>query len=388
MKSTTPCSRSFVAGPILAVLIGLTMNRPTIAAETMTVSIRSTATLATATVDQNNQAFDVFGLSGITYLGGDAYAAVMDNSNKLVFINIELDSNGTILSSQITGGLSLAETRDFEGIAYTGIQQNSVYLSEENTPGIHEYGLSNGASVQSPSVPAVFQNIAANQGFESLTIGAGTSELWTANEQALTVDGSLATQTSGTTVRLLRYEATGNTYTPTAQFAYDVDPIHGATFTGSKSGLVDLVALPGGGLLALERSLGISAEEGLFKNSIFAIDFNGATDVSSLTAGLINQTFTSVTKTELWSGSVIGVGMNMEGLALGPALGGGRSALIGIVDDGDPLSINTLVSFELTMVPEPSGFSFSLIAAIAIVSKTRKRRSGHRQAKCRPRYPA
>jgi hypothetical protein len=47
---------------------------------------------------------------------------------------------------------------------------------------------------------------------ESLTIESGSVEsgaaaIWTGNEQALTVDGPLA-QDSGTTVRLLRYQAT------------------------------------------------------------------------------------------------------------------------------------------------------------------------------------
>ena len=37
-------------------------------------------------------------------------------------------------------------------------------------------------------------------------------------------------------------------------------------------------------------------------------------------------------------------------LCLGPQLGPGRFALLGIVDDGDPLSVNALVSFEISGV--------------------------------------
>jgi hypothetical protein len=44
---------------------------------------------------------------------------------------------------------------------------------------------------------------------------------------------------------------------------------------------------------------------------------------------------------------------NMEGLALGPTLAGGGRLLLGIVDDGDPLSVNQLVAFRLTGPIEP-----------------------------------
>ncbi len=41
-------------------------------------------------------------------------------------------------------------------------------------------------------------------------------------------------------------------------------------------------------------------------------------------------------------------GQNLEGLALGPRLANGNWALLGVVDDGDSLSSNTIVSFELS----------------------------------------
>ncbi len=356
----------------LAILLTATTTGQAVSAP-LALNLRGTMALAGTTVDQNNQPLGISGLSGITYLGGNTYAAVMDNSNKLIFLTIELDGDGAILSSQVTGGLTLADTRDFEGIAYTGAQRNSVLLADEGTPSVREYSLADGTLMQLPAVPDVFQNIASDRGLESLALNSVMSELWTANEEALTVDGFLATETSGTTVRLLRYEVTGNTYTPAGQFAYEVQPIHGIPLRGSSSGLVEIVAIPGGELLALERSAALSSQ-GIFKNSIFAIDSAGATDVSTFTGGLIGETFTPVTKTELWSGAVVPAGMNMEGLTLGPALGNGRWAMIGIVDDGDMLSSNTVVSFELVLAPEPSSMTLALLALVGLPFVVRLRK--------------
>jgi hypothetical protein len=124
--------------------------------------------------------------------------------------------------------------------------------------------------------------------------------------------------------------------------------------------LSDLVALPDGRVLALERSLASSLTP--FQSRIYELDFTGATDVSSL-AGLIGQTYTPVSKRLLWSGQAAGgFGQNLEGLALGPQLSNGNWSLLGIVDDGDPLSNNTLVAFELSgaNIPEPAAIGVTL----------------------------
>ena len=111
--------------------------------------------------------------------------------------------------------------------------------------------------------------------------------------------------------------------------------------------------LPNGKLIALERSLASAFPP--FESRIYEIDLAGATDVSGL-SGLIGQTFTPVTKHLLWKGQAGGgFGQNLEGLALGPQLADGNYSLLGIVDDGDPLSSNTLVAFEVSgQIPEPS----------------------------------
>ena len=145
------------------------------------------------------------------------------------------------------------------------------------------------------------------------------------------------------------------------QYAYAVDPIHIGTSTDSRtrSGVVDLVALPDSSLLVLERSLGISGVVfGVplyqYEDRIYRVTFAGATDISQspLNSGLIGQSYTPVSKTLLWKGQVGGgLGQNMEGLALGPQLPGGDWSLLGVVDNSggsDPLSAaNTLAAFSL-----------------------------------------
>jgi len=64
-----------------------------------------------------------------------------------------------------------------------------VFLSEEVSPGVHEYSLAEGLRLQSLSVPDLFANIITNRSFESLSRQADGGQLIVANEAALTVDG-------------------------------------------------------------------------------------------------------------------------------------------------------------------------------------------------------
>lgn len=310
-------------------------------AQTLSVNFRGTMLLDSSASDQNGRPFAVTGLSGIDYAGGGLFLAVMDNSDKLVSIVVTLNSDGSIASAPITGGLTLSASHDFEGVAFTTPQRGSVFLCEEGTPAVREFSLTGYDELQVLDTPPVFFNRRANRGFESLSRRADGGELWTANEEALTVDGPASTRQSGTVVRLLRYVLDGNVATPAEQYAYVTEPIHGVLIEGSRSGLVDVVVLPGGKMLALERSLALG--ETLFQNRLYELDFSGATDVSVFPGGLIGENFTAVTKHLLWIG---GLG-NLEGLTLGPQLPGGNRSLMGVIDDGDPISMNLLVAFEL-----------------------------------------
>ncbi len=303
-------------------------------------------------------------LSGITYKGPGATAlhhtflAVQDDGGKLLTLDVELSPTGSLVAASTTASLTLAASFDFEGAAYTNPTRNSVFLSEENSPGVREYDLSTGATLQTASIPSVFSNRRANRGFEALARSPDGSTMWVANEEALTVDGPLATASTGTTVRLLKLNVDGNAVSAAEQYAYQVQPIHLSGIRSERrSGLADLVTLPDGTLFGLERSFDVGVSALLYKSRIYEIDATSATDVGTapFNTGLIGKSYTPVSKELIWSGSAAGAnGQNLEGLTLGPRLANGNWLLVGVVDNSngsDPVSFNTLVTFELSAIP-------------------------------------
>lgn len=328
----------------------------------ITIAYRSTVLLAAAARDQHETPFTVAGLSGIAWLDDENFLAVMDNSDKIVKLRVKLAPDARIEAAVITGGLTVAENRDFEGIVYTGPARHSVLLAYEGLstkppatkiddfPGIREYSLDDGRLLQALPTPLIFAWRRGNLAFESLGQSPDGRELWTANEEALTCDGPAASGSGPNTVRLVRYVRQGDTYAPVAQYAYDVEPWHQSPFgkTASpqhRSGLSDLVCLPDGRLLALERSFVYHGLLSSFETRIYEVDIHGATDVSSLTEGLAGKIYKPARKRLLWSGPLA----NLEGLCLGPRLPSGRGSLLGVTDNNGILP-QTLVSFEIAGV--------------------------------------
>jgi hypothetical protein len=293
-------------------------------------------------------------LSGVTYVGpaGDAhrFLAAAQTHGYLAQFDVAFSPGGAIAQISHVVTVDIAPTDDFEGIAYTNSVRHTAFLSEENHPGVVEVNLDSGTVEQTIAVPAAFTaHKRGNRGFESLTRTPDSTVMWTANEEALTVDGPASSPTAPTTVRLLRFDVSGEAVAAGSQYAYEVEPIHGSI--GVQSGLADLVAMPDGTLLALERSAAVTSP--LFLNRVFEIDLAGATDVSvgSLADGLIGQAYTPVGKMLMWSGAADGgLGQNLEGLALGPRLQNGAWALLGVVDNAGG-SGNTIVAFTATAVP-------------------------------------
>ncbi len=330
---------------------GLTLAR--VEASNWTVSSLGSMALDTSAVS-------VSGMSGVTYVGPSPtsglhrFLTVQDNGGPLITVDVGFSATGSLVSAKAVDDLQLSESLDFEGVAYTDPNRNSVFISNENNPGLREYRLSDGVFEQSVAIPAVFANILGNRGFESLARHPAGSMMWVANEEALSVDGSAATLSDPTTVRILEMAVTGNSVAAGPQYAYEVDPIHGGFSTNSstRSGLAELLAMPDGTLLALERSAAITIPP--FESRIYEIDFEGATDVSlsPYDTGLLNETFTFVSKTLLWSGQAGGgLGQNLEGLALGPQRANGSWTVLGVVDNGGS-GDNTILSFSLS--PNPS----------------------------------
>lgn len=311
----------------------------------LAVEFKSAANLGATAIDQNGASFTVGGMSGIVRVQGNEYAAIQNNSNRIAKISISLNADGTIASAQIKpgtgGGLTLSQSSDFEDIAFPGIAENRVRISEESVPEIREYNFTTGAFVRAIPRPAVYANRRSNFGLESLSLSRTQDSMWTCNEEALTVDGALSTASAGTLVRILKYANDLPTPSPVAQYAYLTDPVHSTFISGSRSGVSQVVALPNGKLLVLERSFALTLA--FYQTRIYEVDVSGATDVSGL-ATLVGTTYTRATKRLLYTGEQT----NFEGLCLGPKLTSGGYALIGVIDDDDPISVNRVVSLRLT----------------------------------------
>lgn len=270
-------------------------------------------------------------LSGITYDGGSTYYAVGDNGAKSIWqLSTVLAAGfGWVNSGAVASGISApALGSDSEGIALrpgTG----TAWISDESTSTISEFSLGTGLKVGAVAVPAIYRpaNVQNNFGLEALSYGAG--KLWTANEEALKSDGSLSTTRSGSWVRIQEFG--GADFTAAGQYAYRTERISGLSpfITVERSGLVDLLALPDGRVLSLERELGGFLPS--FRSRVYLLDFSTATDVSalpSLTAG----GFTPVGKTLLWQS--VFLMSNFEGITLGPRLSDGSYSVLLVSDDG------------------------------------------------------
>lgn len=317
----------------------------------VTISYRNSVELPAVATDQFGQTFSLAGLSGLTALPDGRFVAVMDNSNKLVFFRPVFSADGGIASVTDVTGKSMSQTRDFEDIALFPGTGSALLCDEGVASPLSVVDLSTGAVTAGPAAPAVFANVRGNLGLESVTISPDGLTMWTCNEEALSVDGAQSTTTTGTRVRLQRFtrgsaSGTGG-FAAAGQWCYITQPIHGSLVSGARSGVSALVALPDGSLLVLERSFALSAS-GFFNNRMYLANISGATDTQAMPA-LAAVTLTPCAKLTRFSGYL----NNLEGLALGPAapagagVPAGRRLMLGITDDGDPLSTNRLHVFFL-----------------------------------------
>jgi len=272
----------------------------------------------------------VRGLSGLAWLGGDRWVAVMDNSDQLVTFTLELSAEAVPRAVRDVGLVRLSARHDYEDVAVCppglaaryspepargrlAVADPHLLLCEEDTPGVHVVRLTDGRLVGTLPVPPEFASRRPNRGFEAVAVDATGGMVWTANEEALAVDGPPPSETSGTVVRLLGQPLDGS---PPRQIAYPVDPPHaflrlreGPVF----SGVVAIGPLPDGRLLVLERSAGPGVPP--FESRIHLV-------------------------------------VNLEGLAVGPPAAGGRHTLVAISDNDGLGTSGVLVGFRLSRSPE------------------------------------
>lgn len=303
------------------------------------------------------------GLSGLAWLAGDEWVAVMDNSAALVRFRLALSAAGGPEAVHDLRRVTLEARHDYEDVACCPPELAAalapgpaaarsppgprLLICEEDTPAIHAVALDSGALLGRVPLPDVLAGCRRNRGLEAVAIDAARRQVWTATEEALTGDGPTAAVGQGTVVRLVRLTAgRGLGRMETAQFAYRVDPPHRVLTVRQAavfSGVVALAALEDGRLLVLERSAAIGLPP--FENRIYLADPTDAEDVTRVTRDLADWPGRGVTKRILWRGNL---GCNLEGLAIGPGLPNGGTAVVAIADGGEPGVPGRIVGFRLT----------------------------------------
>ncbi|MBP7825599.1 MAG: esterase-like activity of phytase family protein [Verrucomicrobia bacterium] len=278
-------------------------------------------------------------LSGLTRYTGDVYFAVSDAVNQRRVYQLEIrvhPTNGYITHAAVLATNTVAAGYDLEGIAYHP-ERGTLFIADEGRhPAggfIREHRLADGAWVGNVALPPRMLENRDNFGLESLSWSG--EALWTANEEALENESALATATTGSLVRLQKFD---RAFRAAGQWAYRTDPYDydSPLTTLERSGVSDLLALPDGRLLVLERALGVGLIP-TFRNRLYWVDFTGATDVSAI-PNLDAGGFQPVGKRLLWERNMgIIPSRNFEGLALGsalPQLGPTSHSVLLIADNG------------------------------------------------------
>jgi len=365
--------------------------------------------------DADGNSVVITGLSGVAWLGDDRYAAAMDNSQYLVLFRLSLSQTGRPLAVDSLRVVKLSQRHDYEDVTpcpapvaramqrerrgARGLHgtvdgggnpqedEQFVLVCEEDTPAIRAFSLADGQMLDAVALPENLLTRRPNRGLESLALEPDGRFVWTANEEALTGDGPSAAEGNGTVVRLTRLPLPADEpslpfdrlrsgrKTPAAaafQAAYRVDPPHSfvRVFPGQPlSGLSALVALGRGQLLALERS----GAPGLppFASRIYAVDAGSAVDVSAVERDLASRKDAIVEKRLLWKDSL---GINVEGLCLGPLLADGNRGLIAIADNGGIGTPNQVVGLALVAAapavePAVLGAVAALVAIALLVGR-------------------
>jgi uncharacterized repeat protein (TIGR01451 family) len=327
----------------------------------------------------------VGGLSGVTYDSvNNRYFAISDDRSQFAparFYTFTTDPNAIstagVTFTNVTplkdtsGNFFAALSLDPEGIALT--QNGTVFISSEGevnpgagrvtNPFVKEFDLATGQELRSLNVPKKFlpvvqdtnsngvvdagdtqtAGVRNNLAFESLTITPNQKTLYTATENSLFQDGSVADPTTGTRSRILQYNlATGQ---PEKEYLYITDPVAvppNPAGQFSTNGLVDLLAIDDRGtLLALERSFSTGAPGTGNTIKIYEISLQGATDIGpidslgSLTPDKLAAIAPAQKRLLLnLDDLALPTGLdNVEGLAFGPKLADGRQSIVLVSDN-------------------------------------------------------
>ena len=270
-------------------------------------------------------------LSGITYAGDNLYYSVADREGKMYPLTINFNHSGAPTKPHFKESVTLEGARDLEAIAWDPLRK-TVWAADEADASIREFDPATGRRLGNLDLPGVFRKFRPNLAFEALTISPDGLELWTANEEALSCDGSTANSKGGSLVRLCRFRRAdaNDPWKIDGMWAYETDPTNGQAYKGFlASGVSGLMVEQGGAVYALEREFSQTLLPG-FRARIYKLDLSNAEKVSE-TPFCEKKPERTVSK-ELVFGKATGIAM-YEGCCFGPKLKDGR--LVVLCSDGD-----------------------------------------------------
>ncbi len=176
------------------------------------------------------------------------------------------------------------------------------------------------------------RGVRASLGFESLAVTPDGRRVYLATEGPLAQDGPAADLGVAGLARLLLLSW------PEAlalrEYAYEVEPLRLTPRPPEGfriGGLVELLALGPGRLLALERQFAVGAG---FSLRLYAVGLSGATDISQFDSLAAVQPLETVCKELVLDFGDLGLELgNLEGLSRGPILADGRQTIVVVEDD-------------------------------------------------------
>jgi hypothetical protein len=323
--------------------------------------------------------FRVGGLSGISRAADGTYLAVVDNEGdtpaRVFRLAFTVDERGVsplpgktllqvpVAAVRLTGAGGALSENDFDGKNFDGegiavTAQSTLLIASEIEPSVREFSPAGRLLGELP-VPPLFRagkqhGTRSNLGFESVALSAagGAGEtVWTANERPLRQDAPEDDETRPSPVRLLRFDRRGGGggFTAGPQYVYEVERIRGKLGHGfAVRGLSDLLALPDGDLLALEREYVFGRG---FRIQLYRVSLAGATDVSgfeTLLGKMQGKDWKGVHKTLLFDFARAGfVADNLEWMTFGPDLADGSRTLVLVSDNNfEPLQKTQIVALR------------------------------------------
>lgn len=249
--------------------------------------------------------------------------------------------------------VSLFWTSEGAAVATSNPPLQNPFIREMTTTGGYVREFTNPAKINPDGVGAAqTRGVRNNLGYEGFTFSTDGTRAYGAIESSLFQDGPRSTAITGSTNRIVEFNAA--TGQPTREFAYVTDPIQALNpANANDNGVSEILAIDEGVFLVVERSFALNEGNSI---RVYKVNVNGASDVSGLDS-LVGQSYVPATRELLLSLPQPALGGsfnpdNVEALTFGPVLPNGDQSFILAVDNN--FSAGQTTQFILIAVPGPS----------------------------------